>query len=270
MRLHPGRPGPHYASMPKMQQLEQDFVEVREDHKTALVRREGREVIAAALFRGAGCSDYTGVSGRGKVQRFRFEEGYGVVRHYRRGGAARLLAEDAYLFHNRAVLELRVLAHLVQSGFPAPEPLGVAWEQQGPLWRGDIATRFVNAEELHYRVESESAENDDLLRRTGGLIRRMHDLGVFHADLQVRNILVHDECIYIIDFDNASMTSSLSALQRARNLLRLRRSMTKCNLPESRWRHLMEGYGDLAVPGWLDQAYSLKGTVSDWARRLSG
>jgi hypothetical protein len=71
-----------------------------------------------------------------------------------------------------------------------------------------------------------------LLRRVGRAIRRLHDAGVEHPDLQVRNVLLCQdppERIVVIDLDGARFhgAASLSARVRASNLARIVRSAVK-------------------------------------------
>ena len=91
-----------------------------------------------------------------------------------------------------------------------------------------------------------------LWQTTGACIRRFHEQGVVHADLNARNILIRgNEFVYLIDFDRARIQlGGQSSFKN--NLKRLRRSLDKL-WPESRkdrledcWSALLEGYS--AVP----------------------
>jgi 3-deoxy-D-manno-octulosonic acid kinase len=63
-------------------------------------------------------------------------------------------------------------------------------------------------------------------------IRHMHDAGIFHADLNLTNLLVRTDTtspdVRIIDFDRGRVyPQPLSHSQREKNLRRLRRSWRK-------------------------------------------
>jgi 3-deoxy-D-manno-octulosonic acid kinase len=133
------------------------------------------------------------------------------------------------------------------------------------LYRGAIASREVEGQDLYHYLSSDPPGAESVLERVGELIRRMHDLGVYHADLQVRNVLVADSGLYLIDFDNACLRDELSARQRARNLFRFRRSLHKNGFPARYFEALLRGYGPVSLPGWLDALYRLKGLGSDLA-----
>ena len=102
-----------------------------------------------------------------------------------------------------------------------------------------------------------------LARRCGALIARMHDAGIWHADLQLRNILITAEGPYLIDFDGAKRMGRVPPLQRARNLLRLRRSLQKNGVSASIYNAVLEGYGGPPPPAWLTAVYALKGVCTD-------
>ena len=228
-----------------------------------MVRREWADVIAAALLDGAGCVPAATGGGRGALMRFQYEQGWGVVRRYLRGGVARHFVKEAHVLVNRPLRELRILAYLFQSGTAVPEPLGVCWDRRGLLVRGALATHEVEAVTLLESLAQADVERSDVLGRCGELVREMHDQGVSHADLQVRNILVGPERLYLVDFDGARRVKRLSSVERARNLFRLQRSIEKNGLSPEFFQRICEGYGIEALPSWLGRLYRVKGVLSD-------
>lgn len=245
-----------------------DFVSVERRGRAAWVRAEWRDAIADALFEGAGCSPTT-MGGRGTLERFVFAGGNGLIRKCLRGGVIRHFMRDRYLFDNRPLRELRLHAELYDAGLPTVQPLGAVWERQGPFYRGAVATLEVEAVNLleYLRAEA-SSQAQETIHACGRTIRQMHEMGVFHADLQLRNVLVSPEAVYLIDFDKARRMAGPAPLQCARNLLRLKRSFEK-NAVDVRWfGTLCEGYGGTAMPAWLENIYTAKGKFSDsMARR---
>ena len=59
-------------------------------------------------------------------------------------------------------------------------------------------------------------------------------------------------------------------IDRARNLLRLRRSFLKRGLRLTEFERIMRGYGPIHVPHWLEAAYEMKGALSDALARRAG
>ncbi len=240
----------------------QGFVRIERGGKTAIVCEGNSEAVAGALLDGKGCEQLH-TEGRGGLQRFTINDGTGLVRTNRRGGVARHFAKDSYLLVNRALREFLVHVELYNKGLPLPEALGVCYSRKGPLFQGAIATREIEAPSLlSYLLSNSNCEQ--ILVKVGSIVRQLHDASVYHADLQIANILVRADQIFLIDFDNAALKTTVSKLQRVRNLLRLRRSFAKHLLPPAYYETVLKGYGNVAVPAWLDHAYSLKAKLSDY------
>lgn len=242
---------------------------LNEGVRSALVAQAWPQPVVAALLERQGCLPAL-LGGRGAVWRFELPDGKGILRQYRRGGLARRLLKDTFLLRNRPLQEFRVHLYLYRHGLPVPEPLGVAWERQGLLFGGALATRELAGRNLFDYLAAAPRYPEDTLRRVGSLIREMHDLGVYHADLQVRNIFVGYDRVYLMDFDNARQAPRVSPLHRARNLLRLRRSFDTCYLPIRFFQLVCEGYGGRRLPLWLRLVYSAKGKLSDLLSGRSG
>jgi len=84
----------------------------------------------------------------------------------------------------------------------------------------------------------------------GSVIRRFHEDGDYHADLNAYNIMLDEggRC-YLIDFDRCGIRKPKIKWQKE-NLLRLKRSLNKIlknetvfNFSENNWRSLLRGYG---------------------------
>lgn len=240
------------------------FDRFEQDGRIALVRHEQADALCAVLF-GAGEYRTQASYGRGAVYRFLISDGEAIMRPYRRGGVLARYREDRYWLVNRALNELKVLDYAFRLGLAVPEPLGALWEQRGYTYTGAITTRAIDAITLQDWAGTHPSDEDveAVLRNCGEAIRAMHDAGIYHADLQIRNILVAKRAVTLIDFDNATRHDSLSDIPRARNLLRLRRSIEKNGLPSTWFAQLVDAYGTLNIPGWLSAAYRLKGTLSD-------
>lgn len=242
------------------------YIEVKRDGAVACVCASCAEVVTAALIEGTGCVP-AGSEGRGSVVRFPYPGGQGIVRRYLRGGFMRHFLKDAYLLSNRPLREFRLHQYAIEQGLSVPPLLGVCWRRRGLFVRGAIATHALDATPLDVYLQRGAEDIDAVLRACGALIRRMHDRDIWHADLHVRNILVGNGGPYLIDFDKAVRRSGLTRLQRARNLLRLRRSLEKNGLSLAFIQPICEGYGIEALPEWLSRIYRSKGYLSN---RISG
>jgi 3-deoxy-D-manno-octulosonic acid kinase len=166
-----------------------------------------------------------------------------VLRHYRRGGLAARFVRETYFWRGadstRAFAEFDLMRKLWQSGSPVPRPLAAAVWRHGFTYRAAILTeRIVGAVPL-------AATHDPAIWRAAGVvIAGMHRLGVWHADLNVYNVLVGEGArVWLIDFDKGRI-GRLTATQRSGNLARLLRSVRKVvpALEPTCWSALIQGY----------------------------
>jgi 3-deoxy-D-manno-octulosonic acid kinase len=88
------------------------------------------------------------------------------------------------------------------------------------------------------------------IRSAGLLLQKFHQSGFFHGDLQLKNILVARDQLFLIDFDRSYQKKMLSIRERMKNLLRLNRSVEKwkrVGLPitrTDRWRFFLAYAGE--------------------------
>lgn len=196
-------------------------------------------------------------AGRGCALFLETEFGPAVLRRYLRGGWAARVSQDRYVFSgiekSRPVMEYRMLEQLFADRLPVPRPLAALCERAGRLYSGWLMTgRIMDVTPLADVIGS-PLDSPAVWRETGRCIRRFHDYGVVHADLNARNILVGDGDIHLVDFDRARVRKGDSRAFRA-NLRRLDRSLHKV-WPKAAmgrlvpaWCALLEGY-DMGLSG---------------------
>ncbi|MBM4341171.1 MAG: hypothetical protein FJ110_16700 [Deltaproteobacteria bacterium] len=160
-----------------------------------------------------------------------------ILRKYSHGGLLRFLNRDLFLSGARSFQELDLTEEVRSSGIPTLQPIGaihqvVFW----PFYRAYfLSLEISNAKDLiHYFMENRSTYSHESLlhkRKTikvvGLLIRQFHQAGFYHNDLQLKNLLVVEDRVLIIDFDRSYRKPKLSRRERIRNLLRLNRSVEK-------------------------------------------
>ncbi|HXG29914.1 MAG TPA: 3-deoxy-D-manno-octulosonic acid kinase [Nevskiales bacterium] len=166
-----------------------------------------------------------------------------ALRHYRRGGFAARLVTDRYLWlgleRTRAWREWHLMAELHRRGLPVPAPVAARVVREGVSYSADLITRRLpGVEQLTQRLQAQALPDRDW-RRLGGMLRRFHDAGLDHADLNADNILL-SACndFWLIDFDQARLRAP--GRWREGNLLRLERSLKKrqANSPQFFWTGL--------------------------------
>jgi len=173
-------------------------------------------------------------SGRGRSVALALASGRALrLKRIARGGllgglwAGRLAGTARALDNLRLALEARAL------GLPTPAPVALLVEPAGPgLVRAWLAVEeLAGAADLRQRLHLTPpplAELDSAL----ALVRRMHELGLEHRDLNLGNLLVQGQAVFIIDLDRARLhRGPLSFAQRQRALRRLERSVVKSWYP---------------------------------------
>lgn len=157
-----------------------------------------------------------------------------VLRRYLRGGLMAKLNRDHYLWagweRTRAFAEMRLNAHFFELGLPVPRPMAACVTRHGLTYRAALITQRIRgacalAEWLCHPAISE-AQRQQGLGDVGRMIRRFHDHGLDHVDLNARNILMDtDHQPWLIDLDRCRLRAT-GSWQDA-NLNRLARSLDK-------------------------------------------
>ncbi len=187
-----------------------------------------------------------------------------LLRHYYRGGMVGKLNKDRFkreaVARSRAMAEFSLLLQLRELGLAVPRPVAARY-QQAPLWgyRADILVETIpDAKDVFHLLKARQLTAEEW-QTLGGEIRKMHDLGVYHSDLNCHNLMLDIQGkAWLVDFDKCGFRSP--GEWRQANLDRLLRSFTKeANkakeastqffwLEERDWPLLMAGYqqGDSA------------------------
>lgn len=189
-----------------------------------------------------------------------FEHNHWVLRHYWRGGLMEKLSKDAYVYtsleNTRAMGELRLLDILYREDFAVPKPIAINIVRDGLFYRADIIIeRVEGAEDLVAKL-SKGAMSTEQWQALGATIAQFHQRGVYHADLNAKNILLQPaqtesmtpERFYLIDFDRGELKTPNTQWQKS-NLDRLLRSFNKEQSKQpnlafttDNWTTLMQGY----------------------------
>lgn len=154
-----------------------------------------------------------------------------VLRHYRRGGLVARFNEDRYLWtgahRTRPVQEARLLAALYNRGLAVPRPVAArAVRRSGVSYTADLITVAIeNSLPLADRLQEEPLSASGW-QDLGVAIADLHQAGIWHADLNARNVLLASgDTFYLIDFDRAQFRGDGG--WRQANLDRLKRSLDK-------------------------------------------
>lgn len=203
-----------------------EFVRIERGGQHALLHPDFADYIAPALFDESRLQP-TAYFGRGVIRSIDTPRGTVLVRQCRRGGDLKKLFRDKYVFHNRPRQEIELHREAYARGVHTVLPVGVCWSRSGVFFRGSIATLKVDADDLYYKVKKGNGATPEELAACGRAIRSMHAAGVLHADLNMKNLLVHGSEAWVIDFDKGRIVHDVGNVHARANFLRLRRSMIK-------------------------------------------
>lgn len=219
----------------------EDYVRLKEGARTVRVHPEFSESVGQTLLRGGALGE-SEHAGRAPMARIETERGIVLVRRYQRGGAVKRFIRGRYFLSDRPAKELRVHATASGRGVSTAIPVAALSEWCGPWCSGAYATVAIDAPDLLRYVQTSGDAAESGLAACGVAVRAMHDAGIWHADLQVKNLLTNGDRAWIIDFDRAKARHGLSLAQRQNNLQRLRRSFLKLNLDLAGFETLVRAY----------------------------
>ena len=175
-----------------------------------------------------------------------------VKKHYVRKGKMSFL-NDNYLYsrlkQTRSYREFEILNYLYKHNFDTCKPL-VGWvTYNGIAYKANLVTEAINARPLDeilsllftglgvvdmsiFNSSIVKYERPRLLKEIGAKVAQMHNLNVFHGDLNISNILIsrdsitNKKVVWILDFDK-SFVKDLREKDRMSNLDRFYKSLVK-------------------------------------------
>ena len=159
-----------------------------------------------------------------------------AVLKYRRPRRYRHPDLDRRLTRQRIAVEARVLSRLSAAGFPSPSLM---------LMEPDQSTMLLSRIEgkTLYDVLKTEDSCRDILHSLGGLVRRLHELGISHGDLTTHNVMVSEDDLYLIDFGLSRQSPELEHFGLDLQVLRECLGSSHTKLPDA-IEIVCEGYID--------------------------
>jgi hypothetical protein len=194
----------------------------------------------------SGATGPSRLQGREPMRSVTFASGEtALIRTYHHGGALRMLTGRIFFtWPPRPFRELAIMEDLCRRGVPTVAVCGACVEPVwGPFYRGWLATRILDgAQDLWTALCGDfirEAGIENVWRAVADSLRHLHREGVYHRDLNLKNILVRRESDiikgYIIDFDKAVLFfGQVPARIAEKSLERLLRSVRKLD-PERKY-----------------------------------
>lgn len=152
-----------------------------------------------------------------------------IVKRLHHGGLLAPLLGDRFLTRRRFSAHAANAAFLRVHGIATPAVVFAGWRRSGGFVRGEIGLeRLDGVDADRYFFSGSPAAADEVSRAIGALVRRMHDAGFVHGDLNLMNVLVRGPAsLSILDLDKGTIFSHVGGRARRANLERLYRSIRK-------------------------------------------
>ncbi|MDH3626215.1 MAG: hypothetical protein OEV00_08055 [Acidobacteriota bacterium] len=181
-------------------------------------------------------AEATEAGGRGGWRRVDAGHESWVLKQLGRGGLTATLWRDRFLGSGRMLANVTVPVAARRRGVATPEIVG-ALAVSGPplLYRGWLAiVEETDTRDLARRLVDGEALDEAVQRKIVSAIRKLHDAGIEHRDLNLGNILVScsaSPTVTILDLDRARVHDGpLDDALRERGVRRLLRSYRKLRL----------------------------------------
>ncbi len=162
-----------------------------------------------------------------------------IVREYWHGGMIGNIFKDFFWDGMRPVRELSVCEAASQGGIKTTEIIAIVKNKTfGPLYKFRLVTKEITNSIDLIELLLHSGENQlfkqkkEIIDDLAKAVNDMHNMGIYHADLHLKNILVKSDPgggvhVYIIDLDKSRQYEKISFQRRMKNIMRLDRSVVK-------------------------------------------
>lgn len=192
-------------------------------------------------------------AGRQTISRFSVGDKSMVIRHYCRGGIPVRLSKDRFIFcgyaKSRPYQEMNLLLKMRQLDLPVPDVIAARLIKYKLTYTADIMMSEIKDVETLAQIISRRELDQGQWLKIGETIRRFHDQGIQHVDLNANNILIdYQGNVYLIDFDRCvqrkySQRWALAGLARLqRSLQKIKKVQEKFFFKEQDFQVLVKAY----------------------------
>jgi TP53 regulating kinase-like protein len=167
---------------------------------------------------------------------------------------------DRRLTRQRLAAEARILSRLSSVGFPSPKLMFLDQRKSSML------LSRIEGRTLHDLLKSDDASGDELFS-LGGLIRRLHEIGISHGDLTTHNVMATTSgALHLIDFGLSRLSPELEHMGLDLQVLRECLGASHSTIPNAIDK-ACEGYLDAEVP---NNGSETAENVMDRFRKIAG
>ncbi len=162
-----------------------------------------------------------------------------VVREYWHGGLFGKVLKDLFWDASRPLRELLICEFARRGGINTTEIIAIIKNEiVGPIYKCRLVTKEItnSIDIIELLLCPEDNQLDiqkrEIINKMARAVKDMHDAGIYHADLHLKNILVQSDerggvNVYIIDLDKSEQYEKMDFQTRMKNIMRLDRSLEK-------------------------------------------
>lgn len=162
-----------------------------------------------------------------------------VVRDYWHGGLFGKILKDFFWQKLRPLNELSICETAIERGINTIKIIAIVKNRiVGPLYKCKLISKEItNAIDLmelllHLEENFTLPQKRQIILKVARAVRKMHDAGIYHGDLHLKNILIESKDnnkfnVFIIDLDKSEQFKEIGFHKRIRNIMRLGRSLEK-------------------------------------------
>jgi len=217
------------------------------DQRSTLVYKAVRPDLREIIPLTGPIGELSSLRGRGPL---RMIEPDLVVRPLRHGGVFRKLTGRNFISPARSYRELAISTYLRKNSVLTPEIMAIRHVRSGLFYHITVISQMVpDSIDLLEFLETRGNDFSAIFFDVGSLVRSVHYLDVFHADLHIKNILLDAKMKpWILDLDKARRLPYLPQAARQLNTRRFFRSCRKwqakdrISLPADWQAQFIQGY----------------------------
>ncbi len=190
--------------------------------------------------------------GRGEILLINIQGQCSVLKHYYRGGLIANVLLDKYLWtgldSSRSFAEYKILRTMYKLDLPVPRPIAARVRRQGLFYQADLITsQIIDVSSMADLLSKQRLTSQHWLD-IGDCIGQFHQLGFYHDDLNIENIMIENEGnVFLLDFDKGVQSQtdnnhSTSSFDRMKRSVMKWCSVNHQSFPEKDWAELMVGH----------------------------
>jgi len=190
-----------------------------------------------------------------------------VIRKYYHGGLLRHILRDNFTEINRFLNELGIIHYLNRRNFPTVKAIGVLVKKNF-FYKAYIVTENIagSIDLINVLLKDGSFDLEYLFYNAGKITKNLHSYNIIHKDLHIKNFLIKNKDIFLIDFDKSFFSENKE--EKIKDIRRLIRSCYKFNY-FSKSKKIEEHHISLFLDGYGEDKEIISDVKINWLNKIS-